>query len=168
MNGVFNLPHLCNQPEKERGSKTRTAEVWHLIFASRSNFVSKTVFVSNPFLDSIYTVNIYMGDYLWWGLSLQSSTLGLRDLSSSRVWATLSGFSLSRIAFFKASISISFGRFLKSLKMEARRQKREESWLKKCQFNCYLCQTSWPFSKLKRPSQVHLLLLYHNWQSNAL
>lgn len=45
--------------------------------------------------------------YLWCGLSLQSSTLGLRVLSSSLVWATFSGHSLSLRALFRLSISIS-------------------------------------------------------------
>ena len=45
--------------------------------------------------------------YLWCGLSLQSSTLGLRVLSSSLVWATFSGHSLSLRALFRDSISIS-------------------------------------------------------------
>lgn len=40
-------------------------------------------------------------------MSLQSSTLGLRVLSSSLVWATFSGHSLSLRALFRVSISIS-------------------------------------------------------------
>lgn len=74
--------------------------------------------------------------YLWWGLSLQSSTLGLRDLSSRRVWATLSGFSLSRIAFFKASISISVWKISwRVWKQESKREK--ESWLNKWQSHLF-------------------------------
>lgn len=74
--------------------------------------------------------------YLWWGLSLQSSTLGLRDLSSRRVWATLSGFSLSLIAFFKASISISVWKISwRVWKQESKREK--ESWLNKWQSHLF-------------------------------
>ncbi len=136
MNGVFNLPHLCNQPEKERGSKTRTTEVWHLIFASRSNFVSKTVFVSNPFLDRY----IYIGR-----LPVMRIVSAEFDVGSARplIQPGLGHFKwvffVSDCLFQSFNQHLGLEDFLKSLKMEARRQKRERELIEKVTNSIVIC-----------------------------
>lgn len=167
MNGVFNLPHFCNQPETK--GKTRRTELF--VF----DLILQNISCLYMYQDLFMTVNtnivfIALIGYLWWGLSLQSSTLGLRVLSSRRVWATLSGFSLSRIAFFKASISISVWKISWRVWMWKQESKREnESWLNKWQSHLFSVSDFSTLLKVKTVQSGTLISnVYRNWQSKAL